>query len=183
MIGFTCCGCGADLRIGDEWSGKLGRCPHCRATTRLPGSITRYPRWKIVARFCSWPVILLGFWTFFLGWPLFLGGAIALAFFLLFAWAFTNVGTWLWCKMDGSSHHLKAFKAGGGDPFWESLPPMLNPDPDHVKLQGLYRLKQQQEIEEVNRQFGLPPDFMTGSSASSQAPVDHTKRIDDPDLI
>jgi hypothetical protein len=166
MVNFICCGCGAELQIGDEWAGKLGRCPHCSANSRIPGSPKRTSKLDILARFFAWPVTVLGFWTIFLGWPIFLGGIVAVSVGL-FGWAFTNVVTWLWCMMDGTSHHLKIWKRGEGDPFWDTFP--FNPDPPSVRFKELYREKLRQE----NEQFGPVPPV---------AP-DMTKSIDDPNVI
>jgi fatty acid desaturase len=134
MIGFVCCGCGAELQIGDEWRGKLGRCPHCRATTRLPGNPKRTSKLTILARFFAWPVVVLSFWTFFLGWPVFLGGMIAVAIGLFGCWAFTNLVM-----------------------FFDCLDSPLNNDPPSVRFQEMYREKARQECEEVDRQFGIVP--------------------------
>ena len=57
----------------------------------------------------------------------------------------------------------------GGDPFFDTLDSPLNNDPPSVRFQELYRAKQRHETVAVNRQFGLPDDFMTGKSASPSA--------------
>ena len=171
MIGFVCCDCGAELQIDDEWSGKLGRCPHCRATTRLPGSVKRTSKRVILARFLAWPVVVLSFWTVFLGWPIFLGGMIAVGLGLFFCWAFTNIGTFL-C----SPHYYRLWKAGGGDPWFDTLDSPLNSDPLSVRFQELYREKARQECEQVDRQFGVGP-------APTPSLPDATFGIDDPHII
>ena len=36
MISLTC-GCGKTLKVGDQFAGKIGRCPHCGKKIRIPG--------------------------------------------------------------------------------------------------------------------------------------------------
>ena len=36
MIEFKCTNCGMEVRVGEEYAGKKGRCPHCRAVNEIP---------------------------------------------------------------------------------------------------------------------------------------------------
>ena len=164
MIGFVCCGCGANLEIGDEWSGRLGRCPHCRATTRLPGNPRRTSKLTILARFFAYPVAMLSFWTFFLGWPIFLGGIVAVAIGLFGCWGFTNLVLFIWHPRE-----TRLWWRGGGDPWFDTLDSPLNNDPPSVRFQEMYREKLRQECE----QFGPAPTVVP----------DTTKGINDPNVI
>jgi hypothetical protein len=162
MINVICGGCGTSMNIDSQLIGHVVRCPHCSGTIQL---LKRTPKTAIIARFLTWPVICLAIPTALLGWPIFLGGIIAAGLFILFAWAFTNIDGAIWCKLNGTSHYLKMWKQGGGDPFFDTLDSPLNNDDPEVRFQELYRAKQRQETVAVNRQFGLPDDFMTGKSA------------------
>lgn len=175
MINFNCSGCGANLNIGDEWAGKLGQCPHCGVNSRVPGYPKRTPRTVIISRFAAIPLIAAGGVALLLGWPVFLGGLIGISFFIFFAWAFTNVVTWVWCKADGSSRYLRLWKAGGGDPFFDTLDSPLNNDPPSVRFQELYREKLRQECEGVNGPSGSSPGCRTNNC---QLPG-----INDPNII
>jgi hypothetical protein len=179
MINFTCSGCGVNMNIGDELAGKAVRCPYCQATLRLPNK--RTPKRVIIARFLTWPMICLSIPALLLGWPVFLGGIAAVGLGLLFCWAFTNIGGAIWCKMNGTSHYLKLWKKGGGDPFFDTLDSPLNNDPPSVRFQELYREKLRQETEAANRQFGLPSESMTSRSATS--PARDIPSINDPNII
>lgn len=180
MINVTCGNCGASLNIGDELAGKAVRCPYCQATLRLPSK--RTPKRIIIARFFAWPVICLSIPALLLGWPIFLGGIIAVSLFILFAWAFTNIGGAIWCKMNGTSHYLRLWKQGGGDPFFDTLDSPLNNDPPSVRFQELYREKMRQETVVVNRQFNLPDDFMTGKRSASP-PANDIPGINDQNIV
>lgn len=166
MITVTCGNCGVSLNVDSQLIGNAVRCPYCQGTIQL---MKRTSRTAIIARFFAWPVICLVIPSVLLGWPVFLGGFVTVGLGLLFCWAFTNVGGAIWCKMNGTSHYLKMWKAGGGDPFFDTLDSPLNNDPPSVRFQELYRAKQRQETVVVNRQFNLPDDFMTGKSASPSA--------------
>ena len=106
-----------------------------------------------------------------LGFYLVLGGVAALVLGIGFCWAFTNFFTFLLCPRE-----YRLWKAGGGDPFFDTLDSPLNNDPPSTRLQELYREKARQECEEVDRMFGLCPN----------PPVvlpDLTRGIDDLDVI
>jgi DNA-directed RNA polymerase subunit RPC12/RpoP len=175
MITFVCDGCGAELQIGDQWAGKLGRCPHCGTNSRVPGNPKRTSKLVILARIVALPFAVLAFWAFFLslgsGWMavyFVLGGVGAVVGALFFLWAVTNIGTYL-C----SPYYYKLWKKNGGDPFWDSLNSPINNDPPETKYQELFREQARQECEEVDRMFGLQP----------QTPPDSTKSINDPSVI
>jgi hypothetical protein len=119
----------------------------------------------------AYPVAAVAFWSMFLGWPVFLGGAIALVLALGFWWAVTNIGTYL-C----SPRYYKLWKSGGGDPWIDTLPTMFNPDPSQVRFQELFREKLRQECEEVDRQLGVAP-------APAPSGPDATFGLDDPHII
>ena len=59
MIHLTCDGCHSSLQIGDLWAGKLGRCPYCGTNSRVPGYPKRTPKWKILLRTSSVPLLVL----------------------------------------------------------------------------------------------------------------------------
>jgi hypothetical protein len=178
MITVACGGCGTSLNIDSPLIGNDVHCPYCSGTIHLP---KRTPKTAIVARFFAWPVICLSIPALLLGWPIFLGGIIAVSLGLLFCWAFTNIGGAIWCRMNGTSHYLKIWKVGGGDPFFDTLDSPLNNDPPSVRFQELYREKVRQETVAVNRQFNLPDDFMTGKSASP--PAGDIPSINDPHIV
>lgn len=84
--------------------------------------------------------------------PFLIGGVGAIVVILFFLWAGTNLGTMLICPRE-----YKIWKKGGGDPFFDTLDPPLNNDPDSVRYQELYREKARLECEQVDRMFGVPP--------------------------
>lgn len=179
MINVICGSCGVSLNIGDELIGNAVRCPNCNGTIHLP---KRTAKSTIITRFTAIPMLAVSFWALFLGWPVFVGGLIAVGLFIFLAWAITNIGGAVWCKLDGTSHYLKMWKAGGGDPFFDILDSPLNNDPPEVRFQELYREKVRQETVAVNRQFGLPDDFMTGKTPTSSM-SDEIPGIDDPNSV
>ena len=166
------------MNIDSQLIGNAVRCPYCSGTIHL---MKRTPKTAIIARFMTWPTLVVSFWALFLGWPLFLGGIIAAAGGLFFCWAFTNIGGAIWCRLNGTSHYLKMWKQGGGDPFFDTLDSPLNSDDPEVRFQELYRAKQRQETVAVNRQFGLPDDFMTGKQTTP--PSDPIPGINDPNCL
>ena len=102
-------------------------------------------------------------------WAL-IGGLGTLAALLGFLWGFVNLMTILtmpkvWWLI----------KKGGGDPWFDSLPPPFNDDPPEVRYQELYREKLRQENERLLQPLvPLPPQ---------NDPRDATKGIDDPHII
>ena len=124
------------------------------------------------------PFVVVAFWGLMLciadpglGFYLVLGGVAALVLGIGFCWAFTNFFTFLLCPRE-----YRLWKAGGGDPFFDTLDSPLNNDPPSTRFQELYREKARQECEEVDRMFGLCPN----------PPVvlpDLTRGIDDLDVI
>ena len=168
MIDFICDGCHTQLQIGDQWAGKLGRCPHCRTQTSVPGNPKRTPKRKMIFRMTIIPLAVLGFWASFLATvglavPFLLGGVLALTFAIGFCWAVTNVVMFFWCPK-----HYRIWKKGGGDPFFDTLDWPFNTDPPSTRYQELYREKARLECEAM-----FPPPV---------AP-DPSRSIDDPDII
>jgi len=158
MIQFNCNGCHKSLQIGDEWAGKFGRCCHCGVNSPVPGGNTsapigpkRTPRSKIIARFVAWPVAVLTFWVivFNLGgvgglmWSFLAGGFGALFVIVFGCWAITNIIMWIL-----NPKEMRLWKRGGGDPFFDTLPPPFNNDPDSTRYQELYRERLRLEEEE-----------------------------------
>ena len=84
--------------------------------------------------------------------PFLIGGVGALVFILFVLWVGTNIGTFLVYPRE-----YRVWKRGGGDPFFDTLGPPLNNDPDSVRFQELYREKARLECEQVDRMFGVPP--------------------------
>ena len=167
MINFICCSCGAALNISDEQAGKLGGCPYCGVNTRVPGNPRRTGKLTILGRIVAIPIVVLLFWTMFLGLPILIGGLIALAIALLFLWGVTNLFTFIMCPRE-----YRIWKKGGGDPWFDTLDPPLNNDPPSVRYQELYREKAKQDWEASFGPLPTPP-----------LPPDSMKSIDDPNVI
>lgn len=174
MINFICSACGAALHIGDEWAGKLGRCPHCGANTRLPGNPRRTSKLVILFRIGCIPLAIVVFWGMMLsiadaelGWKFILYGVVAFAVVMLFLWVVTNLFTFLTCPRE-----YRLWKKGGGDPFFDTVSSPLNNDAPSVRYQELYREKARQECEQLGIPIQAPP-----------RPSDSTKGIDDPNVI
>ena len=136
----------------------------------------RTSKLTIILRMALIPLLVTAFWGLMLsiadvslGLYLFLGGLVALVLGIGFLWAFTNVGTFLLCPRE-----YRLWKAGGGDPFFDSLDSPINNDPPSVKLQELYREKARQEWE---ANFGPLP------SPSTPQATDFTITLDDPNII
>jgi hypothetical protein len=161
MIFFNCVGCGKRLQIDDEWAGKLGRCCFCGVNSPVPGTnmpVLDYPkrssRVGIIARMTAYPVAVLGFWVsvFILGGvggmalPFLLGGIGALAGILFICWAGTNIIMWIL-----NPKEMKLWKNGGGDPWFDTVPPPFNNDPDSTRYQELYR--ERLRLEEEGHRF------------------------------
>ena len=142
MIFFKCVGCGAALQTGDEWAGKTARCPYCQAISPVPCpqlQPANYPkrtsRVKILARVCAYPIIVIVSWAYlFDSWFVFGVGLAVLAGIIFYFWVGTNL-----LMRISSPGYTKLWKAGGGDPWFDSLPPPFNMDPDEVRYQELYR--------------------------------------------
>ena len=43
MIKFKCSNCGTEIRVDDEYAGKKGRCPHCKAVNDIPAAAVSPP--------------------------------------------------------------------------------------------------------------------------------------------
>lgn len=156
MISFVCCGCNAQLRIGDKESGKLSRCPYCGANSRVPGYPRRTPKWKIALRIAIIPFLVVCFWAALfslvgLGTTIMVSGVGAIAVLMLFLWGFVNLMTLITMPRT-----WWLIKRGGGDPFFDSLPSPLNYDPPEVRHQELFREKLRQENEQLLQPL-VPP--------------------------
>ena len=138
----------------------------------------RTSKLTILWRLSIIPVGITLFWAFMLSlggngeivrWTL-IGGFGTTAVIFLFLWGFVNFMTALtmpkiWWLI----------KRGGGDPWFDSLPPPFNDDPPEVRYQELYREKLRQENAWLQQPLvPLPPQ---------NDPNDATKGIDDPDFI
>lgn len=145
-MNFTCVGCGANLHIGDEWASKQGRCPHCQTLTWLPApaSSGRSSKLGVLFRFLFIPAWVLASYAAFLGWEIFVYGMVSLIVIVFLLWAFVNIFTFI-----GSPHYYRMWRAGGGDPFIDTLPSPINNDPDSVRYQELFREQARQEDELV----------------------------------
>lgn len=137
---------------------------------QAPGSLTRTPKWKITARMVIIPFAVVGFWGAMfciadvgLGFCFVLGGMVAVALGLLFCWTFTNFFTFL-----SHPREYRIWKAGGGNPFFDTLDRPFNNDSDATRYQELYREQARQKWEEV-----FPPP----------TPPDPTRGINDPNVI
>lgn len=158
MIFFKCVGCGKPLQIGDEWAGKLGNCPLCQTISPVPGPQqyqVDYPRrtskLTILARLTAWPITVIGFWVSMfciagvssMVVPFVIGGLGAVFGLLFFMWAGTNLIMWIL-----NPREMKLWTKDGGDPFFDTLPEMFNPDPPSTRYQELYRERLRLEEEE-----------------------------------
>ena len=153
MLFFKCVGCGTPLQVGSEWAGKPVNCPYCQAVSLVPYpqlQQANYPKrtskLKILARFCVYPFAVTAFWAFFLGTPIIIGGLAAIAGIVLYLWGGTNLLMWI-----SSPGSMKLWKSGGGDPWFDTLPPPFNTDPDEVRYQELYR--ERLRLEEQGTKF------------------------------
>lgn len=142
----------------------------------IHGHSRRTSKLKILLRISIVPLGVIAFWTFMLSlggdsevvqWAL-IGGLGTLAALLLFLWGFVNIMTFLTMPRT-----WLLIKRGGGDPWFDSLPPPFNDDPPEVRYQELYREKLRQENTELLKPL-VPPQ---------NAPKDATRSIHDPNVI
>lgn len=144
----------------------------------IPGYPRRTPKWKILLRISAIPLAVAVFWIYMLSLSgdseviqgALIGGFGTLALLLGFLWLFTNIMTFvtmpkIWWLI----------KKGGGDPWYDSLPPPFNNDPPEVRYQELFREKLRQENAWLLRP--LVP------LAPQNDPKDATKGINDPNII
>jgi len=138
----------------------------------------RTSKLKILLRLSIVPIGITLFWAymFSLGGnysivrAILVGGFGTTALVLGFLWGFTNLMTLLtmpkvWWLI----------KRGGGDPWFDSLPPPFNNDDPSVRYQELFEEKLRQENAQLLQPLvPLPPQ---------NDPKDATKGIDDPDFI
>lgn len=136
----------------------------------------RTSKLKILLRISAVPLGVMAFWMYFLSLSgdseviqgALIGGFGTLALLLGFLWLFTNTMTlitmprvwWL-------------IKRGGGDPWFDSLPPPFNNDPPHVRYAELFEEKLRQENQRLLQPL-VPP---------RNSGTDFTKGIDDADVI
>jgi hypothetical protein len=116
------------------------------------------------------PFLVVGFWGLmfcivdverginFMVWGM---GAVLVC--IAFLWAFTNFFTFLF-----NPTYYRLWKAGGGDPFFSTLDPPFNNDPDSIRYAELYQERARQQAEEL-----FPPP----------AAPDFTQSIDDPNVL
>lgn len=71
------------------------------------------------------------FWT---PWEMGISAVLTVFLFGGFAWAVTNFGMGL---IYGRSQQYDAYRRGGGDPFFDSLPRVFNPDSRQVRETGM----------------------------------------------
>ena len=156
MITFSCVGCGANLHIGDEWAGKQGRCPHCQTLTWLPAPVSsgRTSKLGVLFRFLFIPIIVMASYCVFLPdwWEGFLYATIFLIVVVFLMWAFVNLYVFIGCPRE-----YRMWKAGGGDPFIDTLPEPFNNDPAEVRYQEMFREQARQEDALVLDDFPPPP--------------------------
>ena len=130
----------------------------------------RTSKWKILFRLIAIPFAVVAFWAAMfciadpgLAFSFILGGVGAVLLSIAFLWAFTNICTFLSCPKE-----YRLWKKGGGDPWFDTLDPPFNNDPDSVRYQELYRERARQQAEAL-----FPPP----------AAPDPTKGIDDPNVL
>jgi hypothetical protein len=134
------------------------------------GCQRRTSKLTILFRLVAIPFAVVGFWGVMfliadvgLAFSVVLGGVIAVLVGIGWCWGLTNLGTFL-----SNPREYRLWKRGGGDPWFDTLDPPLNNDPDSVRYQEVYRERDRQELEEL-----FPP---------SAAP-DPTRGIDDPNVL
>ena len=144
----------------------------------IPSYPRRTSKVKILFRLSIVPIVVTLFWAFMLSLggnysivrAALIGGLGATAAVLFFLWFFTNAMTLLTMPKV-----WWIIKRGGGDPWFDSLPPPFNDDLPEVRYQELYREKLRQENAWLLRPLvPLPPQ---------NDPKDATRGIDDPDII
>jgi hypothetical protein len=174
MIIFNCSSCQQSLRIGDEHAGETCRCPLCGAWSDVPGTPKRTTKSSIIFKLSIFPFLVLSFWGFLFGTVdvergvrFVVSGMVAVFIIIGILWAVTNIGTFLF-----NPTYYWLWKKGGGDPWFDTLDPPFNNDPDSVRYQELYREKLRQENEELIR-----PIITTPPSSQYQG------GIDDPNVI
>jgi hypothetical protein len=139
-------------------------------TRTQPGCQRRTSKLTIIFRLVLIPSLVVGFWGLMfciadvgLGFSFVLGGVGAVLLGIGWCWGVTNLGTFL-CH----PREFRLWKKGGGDPFFSTLDPPFNNDPDSVRYQELYQERARQELEEM-----FPPP----------AAPDPTRGIDDENII
>ena len=137
---------------------------------QAPGCQSRTSKLTIIFRLVLIPFLVVGFWGLMFciadverGFWFMVGGVGAVLLSIAFLWAFTNICTFL-----SHPREYRIWKQGGGDPFFSTLDPPFNNDPDSIRYQELYQEQARQQAEEL---FSPP------------AASDPTRGIDDPNVI
>jgi hypothetical protein len=120
----------------------------------VPGYPRRSSKIGILARLVAWPVIgLTGYIIFFAlvgmgDWimPFIVGGLGSVFGILFLYWALMNIIMWIL-----NPREMKLWKMGGGDPFFDTLPPPFNNDPDSTRYFELYQ--ERLRLEEQGHKF------------------------------
>ncbi len=185
---YNCGHCGTLLRTVDSRVGTRTTCPACRGLNIVPDPATmplrRTPKWLILARLWIIPFGVAGFWGLMLSiadkeaaWTVFLAGVIGTMVITFVWWGFVNIATYFY-----NPATYEIWKKNGGDPWFDTLPPVLNNDPEEVRYQELYRESVRQELENMNMELGLDGSFGLNPPAPPP-PSDPTRRIDDAKFI
>lgn len=147
MITFVCSGCGQQLNIGDEWAGLLGHCPACDTNSRVPGNPKRTSKLTIILRMLLLPMIIMGGFA-----SVFCIISLASGLFVILAALAGCLGViaFMWGGMNAIAYiinpkYYRLWKKGGGDPFFDTAPPIINNDPDSTRYQEMYREQQKQD--------------------------------------
>ncbi len=167
MIKFKCSRCHKPLYIRDGMVGNLAACPYCDAESVVPNTQMRTSKLTIIGRMVAIPMLYVGAVGTLLGTPVIIGGAIGLALMLGFWWGVTNLAAFFI-----SPTYYRLWRKGGGDPWFDTLPELLNTDPPEVRYQEMFREKARLECEELGIPIQPPP-----------LPPDSMKSLDDPDII
>lgn len=151
MIYFNCGSCGASLRISsDVVQPGYGTCPKCGFQTTInpsdnqpgPCEPQRTTKSTILFRIMIVPMIVMGFFTLITGVPAVFIGGVGFPLLLLLIW-WAGVNLFSRCS---NPEVYRAWKAGGGDPFFDTMMPPFNTDPDSVRYKELYELNLRQEL-------------------------------------
>ena len=104
-------------------------------------------------------LILGGLWNLATGTAFWSFGALALGSlfivlgFSVFGWLVVNVGTRLFC---GRDPEFQNYVKSDGDPYFDTLPPPLNPDSELTRLTGMQEPKYDSFVPPVDWKFQCP---------------------------
>ena len=132
----------------------------------------RTAKLTIIVRMCAIPMAAcLGLASFFwlvnswFAFVILMTGVGTFAAIILFCWAITNFGTFLFHPT-----YYRLWKKGGGDPWFDTLSEPFNMDDNATRFQELFRERERQELEQL-----LGPPL---------PPLDPSDRgIDDPNFL